>query len=666
MKRLLLLNVMMLLAVATSLAQSQRFAFFEHFTQASCGPCATQNPVFEEVRAQNLSSTHHLAYHTSWPGTDPMNAINPGDVQTRVDYYGVTGVPRMHMLGGIWSGGPAAVSGDLINGVATSAPLRIKINDEVSADGEHTVSLSMIESGDITGGNLRLRVAVVEALIEYSSPPGSNGERDFPNVFREMLTASGGDAYSPAGQGSEQTFSYSYTEKAEYNSEELYILAWLQDDASQEVINSGSSLDPEWQFVDQSTSKFQAGSSPHEFVSVYTSDVEGSLVQLTGELDAPDDWSVTYEIDGVQADLPLEFSVPGLTAEIKVIVTPGTTAGIGRATVAAESVSSEGMPSGVEYTVMSNITDLIIDHGGVASPMIPDHEAALATAGSSTFGTIPLVFLETAAANGLLEGVNNIYNNVAWTFPSITDGEVAVLADFLDNGGNLFISGQDIGWDTWDTNAAANGTAATREFYTNYLKADYLGDGNAANNRLNWDLDDPLYGAIPGSAIVDVHGGNIYPDEMDPIEPAAALYTYNNGRAGAVRYEENGHKVVYVGVDLTMIADEGTRSLLLEVSHDWFNGVVSTEDFDQVIKEALGQSYPNPAMQTTTIPFHDLAADAKLVLTDVTGAVVLSTVVSKGQSSYVIDVSEMAAGSYYYVLQTAAGQSVPQKIQVVR
>jgi len=659
-----LLFCLFLLGAAVSLdAQSQRFALFEHFTQASCGPCATQNPVFEAVRAQNESSTHHVAYHTSWPGVDPMNAINPSDVQTRVSYYGVTGVPSMQMLGGTWEGGPAAVTSDLINGFATSSPLRIKITDDVLADGMHDVSVTLVESGDVSGSNLRLHVAVIEANISYTSPPGSNGEREFPNVFREFLTASGGDAYTPAGQGSEQTVTFSYTENAAYVSDELYILAWVQD-GDREVVNSGSSLDPNWQFVDQSASKFQSGNTAHVFNATYTSDVPGTEVRLMGNLDAPADWSVSYAVDGEEVAVPADIMIEGTTAEVTVTVTPGATASIAKASVMLEPISEEGLIRNVDYTVMANITDLIIDHGGVATDFIHDYEAGLAAAGSESFGTMSIVLLEEAWNNGLLSEVVNIYDNVSWTFPSITDGEVGVLSEFLDNGGNLFINGQDIGWDTWDPSTAANGTAVTQQFYTDYLKAEYLGDGNAANNRINWD--DAIYGDINGSAIVDIYGGNIYPDELNPIEPATAMYTYNNGRAGAVRAADAGHKMVYVGIDLGMISDVEVRQQLIARTHDWFYGVVSTEDYDQLIKEALGQNYPNPAMTVTTIPFHDLDADATLVVTDVKGATIHTASVKKGQSSYSLDVSEFATGSYFYILKTNEGQSVPNKIQVVR
>lgn len=73
---------------------------FEHFTQASCGPCASQNPGFEgTILTPNPSIVRHIAYHTSWPGVDEMNAANPTEVANKVTYYNVQGVPDVVLEG---------------------------------------------------------------------------------------------------------------------------------------------------------------------------------------------------------------------------------------------------------------------------------------------------------------------------------------------------------------------------------------------------------------------------------------------------------------------------------------------------------------------------------------------------------------------------------------
>ena len=70
------LAVCLLMLPFISNGQAKKLIMFEHFTQASCGPCAAQNPAFQAVYIKNKHNVNHVAYHTSWPGVDPMNAAN--------------------------------------------------------------------------------------------------------------------------------------------------------------------------------------------------------------------------------------------------------------------------------------------------------------------------------------------------------------------------------------------------------------------------------------------------------------------------------------------------------------------------------------------------------------------------------------------------------------
>ena len=667
-KALLLLSFFVCLSAVVN-AQSKKYVLFEHFTQASCGPCAVQNPGFEVVRGENLGSTHHVAYHTSWPGVDPMNAINPTDVQTRVTYYNVGGVPAIHMLGSTWDGFPGGVSNGLIAANSSqSAPLRIKIEDSVLADGSHAVAVELIETGDVLGEDLRLRVAVVEKHIDYASAPGSNGERDFPNVFRKMISAAGGDAYTPSGAGTTQTFSFTFTEEAVYVSDELYVLAWLQDDTNKLIVNSGSSIDPKWQFINQTSEATVAGDGPHTFNAAYQSDAETEKLQVVLTTNAPAEWTSSITLNGNELNSGDTIELNSMLADVQLMVTPHSKGAIATYTVSVVSVDTPEDPvSSYTYTIISGVTDVILDHGGEATQWNVDYVQGLENAENNSYGILPLTDFKTVYEAGYLAEVKNIYDNVSWTFPGLQAEEVGVLADFLDNGGNLFVNGQDVGWDAFEnTNNGAN--TEVREFYTNYLRANFITDGSAVFSMLNWD-GDAIFGDPGSSSIINVYGGsNIYPDVFRPIDPAVALYHYNNVglNIGAIRVEENDHKIVYVGVDMGMIADENVRHAIIEISHDWFNGSLSAVEYDNLIKEALGQSYPNPASEFTTIPLNNIEKDASIHLTDLTGKIIHTGAISVGQTSYKLLLNDFASGNYYYYLKTADGQSAPQSISIVR
>src|SRR5262245_53204171 len=72
-----LLLFLLVLITHNSNAQSPKYCLIEEFTQASCPPCAAQNPGFEaNILEPNPGTVRQISYHTSWPGVDPMYNYN--------------------------------------------------------------------------------------------------------------------------------------------------------------------------------------------------------------------------------------------------------------------------------------------------------------------------------------------------------------------------------------------------------------------------------------------------------------------------------------------------------------------------------------------------------------------------------------------------------------
>ena len=101
--------------------QAPRTVLVEEFTQASCGPCAVQNPGFEAVLNANTSNVVSIMVHSWWPGFDPMYNDNTVDADARIYYYAVQnvgvpyatvdGVPIENDCNG-YTGAPACLSQD--------------------------------------------------------------------------------------------------------------------------------------------------------------------------------------------------------------------------------------------------------------------------------------------------------------------------------------------------------------------------------------------------------------------------------------------------------------------------------------------------------------------------------------------------------------------------
>ncbi|MFT4660865.1 MAG: hypothetical protein ACI8XB_001133 [Patiriisocius sp.] len=424
---------------------------------------------------------------------------------------------------------------------------------------------------------------------------------------------------------------------------------------------------------DISTSSVQAASDDGNdfvFIAENTNDID-EVFMASVVTDAPSDWTNTLSAAGVSGSNEVEFTGAALVTEnVTLSVMAGPTAAFATYTVTLSSVTYPDSPTySLEYNVLSGVTDLVIDNGGVATSQNIDFTNGLELAGNTSYAVMGVDKFMDAATSDQLNEIGHMYYNMAWTFPSFTNDVVEELTAMIDNGVNFYVSGQDIGWDTWDANAAANGTPQTQAFYTDYLSADYQGDGSGSNNQLNWQ-DQNLFiaGGAVSSAIVDIHGGNIYPDEFDAIAPAIALFHYGNNEntVGGVRVEENNHKIVYVGVDQAMIADEDVRNKVIQISHDWFHGIISGLEADEAFAQVFGTHYPNPAINFTIIPIQELTEEVAITLMDAQGKVVFEDVISKGTSNYRLDLANLNAGLYHYVVTNAEGKFMSDKIEVIK
>jgi len=90
------------------------------------------------------------------------------------------------------------------------------------------------------------------------------------------------------------------------------------------------------------------------------------------------------------------------------------------------------------------------------------------------------------------------------------------LTSYLDNGGKLFISGQDIGY-----------YIGSSDFYRDYLHAQYVQDNIDLYGLFGVTGDpitDGLYVSISGG---DGANNQAWPSEIDPISPAVSIFTYD-------------------------------------------------------------------------------------------------------------------------------------------
>ncbi len=254
MKKILLSFFAFTIVSVAVFAQAPKMAMVEEFTQASCPPCETLNPLVSPFLKANTDKLVLLKYHTSWPGVDPMNEHNPDDVQARVDYYGVTGVPNLFVEGTEimldqnrgWEGVADDLQVRVNETAALTSPLEINVTHMLSAD-LATVNIQVeiknvsADMFDATGNVAH--VGLVEQEINFNAPPGSTSEQDFLMVMRKMVPSPNGTMIDniPAGESIMLEMNDVAVPNYIYNYNQINVVAFVQNPSTRAIAQAGVS-----------------------------------------------------------------------------------------------------------------------------------------------------------------------------------------------------------------------------------------------------------------------------------------------------------------------------------------------------------------------------------------------------------------------------------------
>jgi hypothetical protein len=142
------------------------------------------------------------------------------------------------------------------------------------------------------------------------------------------------------------------------------------------------------------------------------------------------------------------------------------------------------------------------------------------------------------------------YQTVIWftgndNKTSLSSAEQLALAEFLDNGGKLLLTGQNIGYDL-----ITDGSATDSLFFTNYLHAELLNDSLPATMIMGFPSDPITAGLFLNiDPRIGGAGNQTSPSAIRPVSGAIAILKYLPSQSVAgIRYsnETNGAKLVYL------------------------------------------------------------------------------------------------------------------------
>lgn len=239
------------LFIVFGLSAQQRTVLVEEFTNASCEACAFHNPSFDLLLSNNLNKVIPLKYRTSFPGFDPMNTHNQSEVQDRIDYYDVEGVPLALFdseytpeTGLLNTGSPSSANQELIDSVAAiSSPFNLDITHSFDSNYDNilinvnikNVSGSMINS--LQSGSMKLRLALVEEQINFPIAPGTNGEKKFIYTMRDMIPNANGTILPDTWIDDAMEFKSFNIPMPDYiySVGQIGVVAFIQDDGNKEI-----------------------------------------------------------------------------------------------------------------------------------------------------------------------------------------------------------------------------------------------------------------------------------------------------------------------------------------------------------------------------------------------------------------------------------------------
>ncbi len=647
-----------------------RTGLLEDFTGIHCGYCPDGHAIMASISAAHPGKVSLVGVHA---GGFAVPSGNQPDFRTpegtALDaFYTISGYPagviNRHAFNGDAEQNRGAWEGDMAAILAMSSPVNLGVESSYDAGTQEiTVHVQLYYTSDSPGADDRIAVLVTEDHIigwqtDYGN--GDNPNYDHQHVLRDYLTDIWGEAVSTTTTGTTVDRTYTLTVPATWNVANCNVTAFVgeyQSDVYQArtVPADGGTTLVTAQF-NPDAAPFRSGANT--VATTFNTGITNALgadasYTVTLTTDAPASWASSLEVDGTAFSSGSNITLAdAANAQIAVHITPDAAAGIGNYLLTIASVEHPMAPVlQQDLHVISGVHDLIVTNPQ-AEPWDALYTAAMDQAGEQAYAkTSRDQFTKFGQANAL-GGVLNIYRNVSWTFPSLLDDEVAILTTFMDNGGNLMIAGQDIGWDQSGA-TGSYGTPATQAFYTGHLLANFVADGSSSSNLVNFTDADEVFGGVPNSGIANVFAGNTYPDQITPIAPASGIMTYNTTtNIGAVRAQTGAYKLVYFGVGPEQMANASVGRSMIQLSHDWFYGTVGIDEFDAAMG-SLGRAYPVPADNRVTIPVSELLLSASLEVFNAMGQLIHSQDVAAYATSVEMNTAQLGNGVYSYRLRTA-------------
>lgn len=219
---------------------AQKVVVIEDFSNVSCSPCVESNKIVKSLKhSYTDSKLVVIKYAANFPSPiDPMYLANTADADSRLSYYNIFFTPTI-IVDGVDK--PIASDSNSIKEQIDENLLlspKFEIVATKSIVGETikvSGTLKLLDQTELDFSNLILHSIVVESIIEYSTPPGSNGETEFADVMRKMLPNNQGYSITEIENNNELSFNFETEVNASWIKDKLEVVLFIQDSSSKKI-----------------------------------------------------------------------------------------------------------------------------------------------------------------------------------------------------------------------------------------------------------------------------------------------------------------------------------------------------------------------------------------------------------------------------------------------
>ncbi len=617
MKFKFLLNLLLLISVTCSFNVSiagDRTVLVERFTSSTCGPCASNNPTVDAfMNSLTDAQIMGLSYHMNWPapGNDPMYMYNITDNTSRRSYYNVNAIPQLQM-DGILTLQPNYTNAQLVNAFNSRSsilsPVTIIVRQSDLGSDSLMVKVTVYCETAISSPSAYLQVGIMEKLIQYPSPPGTNGESSFHTVMRKMLPSGNGTALDLT-PGTRKDYEFRIKKESLWNPAQIQAVAFVQSN-TKEVLNTA------WNLADFSL-------LPNSAFKVVNA---GSAQNANYKIAVP------YVANGYNSPVTFTASVVGNPSGVSVTFPSGSTLSNFPDSLSMNVASSGSVPAGIYQVVVTGTNGLGKSHKVVVNynvgrsfVSVNANKPNLAfNVDGSAYGVSQLFTWDLSSNHNLSVITPQIFATTKYVFQNWSNGSTD--------------TAQTVNINTTISNYTAN-------FKTQYKLS-------ASTN--------------PGGLTVTIPSGNQFWDENSnvnlSISPTQVQF---NGKTYYFQRWLGGGANSYNGTNssATLNMTNAMNQIALFDTVDVGITNIGTEIPE---KYNLYQNYPNPFNPTTNIKF-DIPASSftSLKVYDINGreiADLVSQNLQAGRYEYSFNAAALSSGIYYFKLNSGEFNQIRKMI----